>query len=56
MVSYEDHINEIIGSESYAELTPSSDDDTVIIFYTGGTTGRSKGVMLSHVNFKYNTE
>ena len=56
MVSYEDRITEIIASESYAELTPSSDDDTVIIFYTGGTTGRSKGVMLSHVNFKYNTE
>ena len=56
MVSYEDRINDIIANECYSELTPSSDDETVIIFYTGGTTGRSKGVMLSHVNFKYNTE
>ena len=56
MVSYEDRINDIIANECYSELTPSSNDETVIIFYTGGTTGRSKGVMLSHVNFKYNTE
>src|SRR5690554_486894 len=28
----------------------SSGDDTLVIFYTGGTTGRSKGVMLTHNN------
>ncbi|PSF11895.1 acyl-CoA synthase [Marinobacter fuscus] len=28
----------------------SSGDDTLLIFYTGGTTGRSKGVMLTHNN------
>ncbi|MEM7774083.1 MAG: AMP-binding protein [Pseudomonadota bacterium] len=30
--------------------TRSSGDDTLIIYFTGGTTGRSKGVMLSHWN------
>lgn len=32
----------------------SSGDDTLIIFYTGGTTGKPKGVMLSHNNLLFN--
>lgn len=44
--------------ESYVSLCKSepiedagrSGDDLFTIFYTGGTTGRSKGVMLSHTN------
>lgn len=56
MLNYEHHVNEIISNNEYCELCPSVDDETVIIFYTGGTTGRSKGVMLSNNNFQCNTQ
>lgn len=46
----------VVGDASYADLLagpPSplvdrSDDDLAALMYTGGTTGRAKGVMLSH--------
>lgn len=46
MVSYE----LLIEVAKETPLTPSSGDETLVIFYTGGTTGRSKGVMLTHNN------
>ena len=43
--------NLIAGSEPLGSPVPGvSEDDVAHIFYTGGTTGRSRGVMLSHRN------
>jgi long-chain acyl-CoA synthetase len=52
MLSHE----ELIGNASYEDndLHPPLDDDLVGLFYTGGTTGRAKGVMLSHKNLATN--
>ena len=33
-----------------APIVPRADDDLAALVYTGGTTGRSKGVMLTHAN------
>jgi long-chain acyl-CoA synthetase len=43
-VAYE----QLIQASAPTEASPRGGDDLAGLFYTGGTTGRSKGVMLSH--------
>lgn len=46
----------LLGSATPIELGEDlSEDDLAGLFYTGGTTGKSKGVMLSHRNLIANT-
>lgn len=55
MLDYEQSLAQITATGEFAELSPSGCDETILLFYTGGTTGKSKGVMLSHRNMLSNT-
>jgi malonyl-CoA/methylmalonyl-CoA synthetase len=47
---------EALASEPDYDIAVSADDDIAAIVYTSGTTGRSKGAMLSHGNLLSNAQ
>ncbi len=46
----------VAGGEPVTELPDTMPDDTAVILYTSGTTGKAKGAELSHFNLFYNAE
>lgn len=47
-------IGDLLAGPALTEQVPVADDDVVVLPYSSGTTGRSKGVMLSHSNLVAN--
>lgn len=45
---------DLLGAQPLTEQVPVTNDDLVVLPYSSGTTGRSKGVMLTHGNLTAN--
>jgi len=50
-----DEYEQLLQESSPKEFADTNEEDLAGLFYTGGTTGKSKGVMLSHRNLVANT-
>ncbi len=48
--------NLLAGDGSEEEIHPAQDNDLAVLLYTSGTTGRPKGVMLTHANLRAQAE
>jgi long-chain acyl-CoA synthetase len=46
----------VASGEAVAELPDTMPDDTAVMLYTSGTTGRAKGAELTHFNMFYNAQ
>jgi long-chain acyl-CoA synthetase len=46
--------NELMSGEPHFDMAPTSPDDTAVILYTSGTTGKPKGAELTHFNLYMN--
>jgi long-chain acyl-CoA synthetase len=48
------HFDELYFAEESGEIEPTNPDDTAVLLYTSGTTGRPKGAELTHVQLYMN--
>jgi malonyl-CoA/methylmalonyl-CoA synthetase len=46
----------VVGQPEHADVTDRTDDDLAALLYTSGTTGRSKGAMLTQANLLSNAQ